>query len=181
MELDKVMEPVCKLVNDCYEACFPDLPQFPKFSFTRAMITLWKAKVYAKIESNLAEAFVTLLHKERQAEIKLGEQKTNEQKHVWMFNRSRKKAGQKGKDKSHSVSLERPVEEEAEEFRFLNVHVGMGEEFAEEKNWDLIALFVQCVADLSINELKIHFLGSTKVDLDEPYKELNKIIIKQTK
>lgn len=41
--------------------------------------------------------------------------------------------------------------------------------------------FTHAIADLSINELKIHFLGSTKVQLDEPYQNLNKMIIKQTK
>ena len=46
---------------------------------------------------------------------------------------------------------------------------------------ELAERFIQSVADISINELKIHFLGSTKVDLDEPYKELNKAIFKQTK
>lgn len=41
--------------------------------------------------------------------------------------------------------------------------------------------FAQSVADLSINELKIHFLGSTKIELEDPYKSLNKIFLKQTK
>lgn len=170
IELDRTLEPLCKLINECYEASFPGLPQFPKFSLTRAMITLWKHKVYAKLEGNLTEAFVTLLYKERQAEIKLGEQKTDLQK--------------KGNLKtSKSVMVEsgskKPTEEE-EGPKSLAVMEGFGES-NESRECELLGRFVQSVADISVNELKIHYLGSTKVDMDEPYNELDKIVLKQTK
>ena len=41
--------------------------------------------------------------------------------------------------------------------------------------------FVHAVADISINELKVHHLGSTKFVPDEPYQELNRKIIRMTK
>lgn len=41
--------------------------------------------------------------------------------------------------------------------------------------------FVHAVADLSINELKVHFLGSTKFAPDDPYMELHTILLKRTK
>eukprot|EP00829_Urostomides_striatus_P015137 TRINITY_DN4680_c0_g1_i1.p1 TRINITY_DN4680_c0_g1~~TRINITY_DN4680_c0_g1_i1.p1 ORF type:complete len:121 (+),score=45.07 TRINITY_DN4680_c0_g1_i1:64-426(+) len=56
IELDKVMGSICKVINECYEAVYPNLPKFPKFSFTRAMVTIWKSKVHAKIEPILLEA-----------------------------------------------------------------------------------------------------------------------------
>ncbi len=157
IELDKSLEPVCRLINECYEGCFPGLPQFPKFSFTRAMITLWKAKVYSRLEGNLAEAFSALLAKERQDEIKLGEQKTA--------------ALRQGRSQTHNVDVD-------EAPGSISVMGGLNDGTGER---ELMGRFVQSVADISANELKIHFLGSTKVDLDVPYQEFARSIIKQTK
>lgn len=166
IELDRTLEPLCKLVNDCYEACFPNYPQFPKFSFTRAMITLWRSKVYTRLESNLAEALTTLLESERAAKIREGELRTNLEK---------KSLPAKGISKSVIVEGTEavPVEEGSKSL--------MGPPGEDSAGRELIGRFVQTVADLSVNELKIHFLGSTKADLDDVYKELNRIIIKQTK
>lgn len=74
IELDRVLEPLCKIINECYEAIYPNLPKFPKFSFTRAMITFWKTKVYAKIETNMLEAFAQILAEERQNKVQKGKQ-----------------------------------------------------------------------------------------------------------
>lgn len=41
--------------------------------------------------------------------------------------------------------------------------------------------FVQAIADLSLNELNVHFLGSTKIVLDNPYAKLRKVILNCTK
>jgi hypothetical protein len=48
-------------------------------------------------------------------------------------------------------------------------------------NHELLARFVQGVVDLSVNELTVHYLGSTKAKLQEPYEEISKIILQQTK
>jgi len=48
-------------------------------------------------------------------------------------------------------------------------------------NHELLSRFVQGVVDLSVNELTVHYLGSTKAKLQEPYEELSKIIMQQTK
>lgn len=76
IELDNALSSVCRQVNDCYENLYPNLPKYPKFSFTRAMVTLWKAKVFSKIESNLIEAFVGILTAQRKEIIQAGIQKT---------------------------------------------------------------------------------------------------------
>ncbi len=171
VELDKTLEPLTKVVNECYEALFPGLPQYPKFSFTRAMITLWKTKVYSKIESNLAGAFVTLLDQKRQNDIKLGELKTHFHKKV-------------GEEEPQSMGPaigenegKIQISEEYPKSCFIPEGVGL----MDCSDSELIARFVQAVADLSVNELTIHYLGSTKAVLETPYKELNNIILKQTK
>lgn len=82
IELDKSMEPICKAINECYEAMFPSYPKFPKFSITRAMATLWKAKVYSKIEkTTLLDAFIGLLKTERNEETEEGKQQMYYQKY----------------------------------------------------------------------------------------------------
>lgn len=45
---------------------------------------------------------------------------------------------------------------------------------------ELLGGFTQYIADLSINEITVHYLGSTKMILDNPYSELHKTIITQT-
>ena len=57
IELDRNLEPVCKAVNKCSQELFPHLPQFPQFSFTRAMITIWRKKVYSKLSELLLSQF----------------------------------------------------------------------------------------------------------------------------
>ena len=80
IELDKKLSVICRVIDSCYEAAFPDMPRFPKFSFTRAMATMWKVTVYSKLSANLVEAFDLVLNFERQKGIELGKQKTEADK-----------------------------------------------------------------------------------------------------
>ncbi len=82
IELDKTLAPVCKLANQCYEELFPGLPMFPKFSFTRAMITVWKSAVYGALATNLLDAFNRVLLAERREAVQRGELKTKEERYV---------------------------------------------------------------------------------------------------
>lgn len=147
IELDRVLKPIAKYMNACYESLFPGLCQYPQFSFSRAMIILWKKKVYMKIKSNLIDAFVPLLKEQREDEIKTGRAKTQ--------------------------SLKGEPVEPAFSFCLLTAY--------DNENVELLTKFVQAVADLSTDELTIHYLGSTKAQLQEPYAELNKLILNQTK
>eukprot|EP00826_Nyctotherus_ovalis_P018455 TRINITY_DN1552_c0_g1_i17.p1 TRINITY_DN1552_c0_g1~~TRINITY_DN1552_c0_g1_i17.p1 ORF type:complete len:341 (-),score=108.51 TRINITY_DN1552_c0_g1_i17:46-1068(-) len=139
VELDRVLNPIAKHMNSCYESLFPDLCQYPQFSFNRAMIILWKKKVYLKIKSNLIDSFVTLLREQRAEEIKIGKSK-------------------------------------CKDFSCLSVLCT-----SDTNNSELLARFVQSVVDLSVNELTVHYLGSTKAQLHEPYEELNKVVLQQTR
>jgi len=139
IELEKVFQPISKALNECYKATFPDLCRNPQFSFMRAMIILWRKKVYSKIKNNLIEAFVHLLKTQREREIKKGQMKSKERTLYFT-------------------------------------------PFLEEKGGlEQLARYIQTIADLSVNEVTIHYIGSTKVKLYEPYIEVSKVIIKQTK
>lgn len=65
IELDNVYAPLCRIINKAYNHFFPNFPQFPKFSFSRAMIALWKAKVYSKLSKNLQSNFTFVLKEVR--------------------------------------------------------------------------------------------------------------------
>ena len=177
VEFDKTLESLCKVVNECYEVVFPGLPQYPKFSFTRVMTILWKEKVYSKIESNLNEALVTLLQKQRQSEIKLGEIKTKKSKKDSQHGATAAAASTENaiasiEDVTDTAAAELPIEGD-----FMQDEAGL----CENKEVELIERYVQAVADLSVNELTIHYMGSTKATLSGPYEKLNKTILKQTK
>jgi hypothetical protein len=45
----------------------------------------------------------------------------------------------------------------------------------------LLNRFVQSISDLSINEVKVHMLGSTKFVPDGPYEELESMILANTR
>jgi hypothetical protein len=45
---------------------------------------------------------------------------------------------------------------------------------------ELIGTFIQFIADLSINEITVHYLGSTKMMLTDPYLELHRVVISET-
>ena len=72
IELDKSFESIIKAINECYEAFFSELSPYPKFTFSRAMILIWRNKVYAKIKNNLLEAFAYILKNQRNKEINEG-------------------------------------------------------------------------------------------------------------
>jgi hypothetical protein len=59
-------------VNECYEGAFPHLPKYPKFSFARAMITLWKCYTYRGLHHILLAAFQELLRAEREPILQQG-------------------------------------------------------------------------------------------------------------
>ena len=151
IELDKALASFANVVNECYESAFPDLCRYPKFSFSRAMAIIWKQKVYTKIKSNLSDAFVELLKSKRISEINAGKNIT---KSVYKSNQNF--------NNWNSES-------------FL-----MDSMYQSDQVIDLLGKFIQCMVDLSVNELTIHYLGSTKVCLEEPYQEIESIIIKQT-
>ena len=65
IELDRVLWPVLKLINESYERAFSQYPRFPKFSFTRAMTVLWITKTYNKLKAELTSAFKEVLHNDR--------------------------------------------------------------------------------------------------------------------
>lgn len=158
IELDKSFESIIKAINECYEAFFSELSPYPKFTFSRAMILIWRNKVYAKIKNNLLEAFAYILKNQRNKEINEG------------------KSRMKYKLKCYSKSC--PINSS-----FQSELNPPPEGICLEENFDteLLFRFVQSIADISINELTIHYLGSTKMILEEPYNELSRIILKSTK
>jgi len=167
IEFDKTLEPLVKIINECYDNIFIGYSAYPKFSFTRAMIILWKYKVYSKIKTNLNEALVSLLNNQRNNAIKRGEIKT-ENHHKF--------------SSSQSLGPFKNIEE------CINIQdyskscfISNEPEITGDSEVDLIGRFVQSIVDLSTNELTIHFLGHTKSIIEEPYNELSRIIFSQTK
>jgi len=66
IELDRVLWPISKLINDAYEQAFPNLPMFPKFSLTRSITTLWITKTYNKLKDVVPGALGELLYEGHQ-------------------------------------------------------------------------------------------------------------------
>lgn len=160
IEVDKAFGLFAKAVNQCYEGQYPGLCRYPQFSFSRAMTIMWKQKVYSKIKNNLLDAFTILLQVRRQNEIKAGRLMT--------------------KNNPISSFLISPKNSLLTELQNSEPEV-MAELFGNvNKDIDLLFKFAHSVADLSVNELTIHYLGSTKSTVEEPYKELEKAILKQT-
>ena len=122
------------------------------------MNNIRKNKVYSKIKTNLYEAFALLLQKQREKEINDGKIKT--------------------KKKSKQLARSCPVDPS---IKTNLLHSSTSMFFQENFDIEQLTKFIQSIADLSVNELTIHFVGSTKVVLEEPYDELNKIILKITK
>eukprot|EP00826_Nyctotherus_ovalis_P054426 TRINITY_DN7125_c0_g2_i15.p1 TRINITY_DN7125_c0_g2~~TRINITY_DN7125_c0_g2_i15.p1 ORF type:complete len:405 (-),score=56.96 TRINITY_DN7125_c0_g2_i15:21-1235(-) len=53
--------------------------------------------------------------------------------------------------------------------------------FSDAKSGGLLGRFVQSVADISVNEVKIHMLGSTKFAPDEAYTQLQEAVLEDTR
>lgn len=52
---------------------------------------------------------------------------------------------------------------------------------SESRNFQVLNKFVQTIVDISINEVKVHMLGSTKLVTDKPYEALQDLVIINTK
>lgn len=134
VEFDRNLKGICDMINQCYSKLFPNHPNSPAFTFSRAMTTIWKAKVFDKLKDKLFASFRDILNLER-----------------------RKQATEK------AIS-----EEEMTDF------------FNEPKNFMLLNKFVQAVTDISINEISVHMIGSSKFVPDETYSQLEDIILSDT-
>jgi len=131
---------------------FPNMPQFPEFSFTRAMAVLWKTIVYEKLENELLEAYLKMLETQRV--------KVLENLHT--------------KSENYKTTC-----------KFLKANIEtipMVSESNESLEIRILESFSHNIADISINELKIHTLGhSSKFVPDFPYQKFDEKLILQTK
>ncbi len=82
VELDTTLRPLADLTNSCCDSLFPECPRSPRFSFVRAMATVWKEKVYDKLRENLCGAFAELLDREREGALASGKQMMSESRHT---------------------------------------------------------------------------------------------------
>lgn len=169
IELDRALSSLTKLINECYEQLFPDFPKFPKFSFVRLAATLWKGKVYGRLSDLLLNAFTSLLNSERQ---ELFQQKSlfslssSTALDVSCDNREERKLGRIGSCDTDATETSANVE---------------GEFGNDCKACIAASRFIQAIADLSINEIKVHTLGSTKFVMEEPYQSLHSTLIGKSK
>eukprot|EP00826_Nyctotherus_ovalis_P054814 TRINITY_DN7213_c0_g2_i1.p3 TRINITY_DN7213_c0_g2~~TRINITY_DN7213_c0_g2_i1.p3 ORF type:complete len:157 (-),score=15.55 TRINITY_DN7213_c0_g2_i1:825-1295(-) len=151
IELDKRLRKVCEVVNKCYEALFPNYPRYPQFTFTRAMITMWKEVVYAKLSGVLFEGFATLFK-----EVSNNRLTAFLARPAVFASPNEKALGGASKEKRQEAAKEQLLG------RYFLLFIGR---------------MVQAIVDLSVNDLKIHFLGSTKFVPDGPYSDLHEAIL----
>lgn len=149
IELDKRLSKVCEVVNKCYEALFPNYPRYPQFTFTRAMIAMWKEVVYTKLETILFEDFATLFKEVSNNRLKAFLARP-------AVPPSEKMLAGDSREKRREAAKEQLLS------RYFPLFIGRT---------------VQAIADLSVNDLKIHFLGSTKFVPDGPYSDLHEAIL----
>ncbi len=165
IELDRTLESLNRVVNDCYEKLYPEMPRFPRFSFVRMMVTLWKSKVYSKLSVRLIDSFVSLMESERKQTLLMRQAKQQQQQKSHLNE-------MRTEEVKRMMSCDTDVTE---------LSASTGDLTSECRVCAVASRFAQAVADLSINELKVHFLGSTKFEPDEPYRSLHSAVIEHTR
>ncbi len=174
VELDSTLAPLASLVNECYETLFPDYPRFPQFSFARAMATVWREKVHGKIVETLANAFAELLGRERAKLLAAGK----------LLNDLEEYDSCTTSD-SCSIRHRKGICGQSESPKGVTAPFSVSDVFPSDELRVplLLSRYAQSVADLSINELAVHFLGSTKIsfDSDEPYRVFHDTVVASTK
>lgn len=159
IELDRSLRKVSEVINKCYMTLFPNYPRFPQFTFTRAMITTWLDVIYKKLEPKLFDAFTNLFKEVSNNKLKSFLNNTTASYSTIMFLNA--KTNQNfPKEKRLEVTKE----------LLLNQYY-----------FSLINRITQAIVDLSVHDLSIHFLGSTKFTTDGPYSSLHETILKLTK
>lgn len=159
IELDRSLKKVSEVINKCYVSLFPNYPRFPQFTFTRAMITIWLDVIYAKLEPKLFDAFTDLFKEVSNNKLKGFSNNTITSYTTTMLLNGK-------------ISQNFPKEKRSE----LNKELLLNRYCR-----SLINRITQAIVDLSVHDLSIHFLGSTKFTTDGPYFGLHETILKLTK
>jgi len=172
LELERLFETFSELMNKNYEAVFEGYPSYPKFSIWRMMTKIWMKEIFEKDNFKLVlnESFLRVLSNHREKNIK---QALNNNSINMHFNDIGKYSelpkclyvGLKVKRKKNSS-----IRYQSYEKLSNTPHACFGELMDSERQ--LIQSFIQSILDISLNEVKIHYLDCSDIPTNYPYREL---------
>ena len=197
VKLDRVLEEFAEALNRAYENLFQGHPIYPRFSIYRMMTLTWRREVFNKVQGELLLSFSTILKSHLQSYQEVGLQKKN--------NLSRRKSKESDLNSSNSPPLEISAEEpklltmvelpkletQTSE-QLMKEATTMPPEFYEsvydcnEKNFQvqmssmdrlLMKIIIAAFTDISSHEFTVHYLKSSKVQLDAPFQKLSETVI----
>ena len=136
---------VAVVINSVYERAYPNHPCFPKFSFLRLLVSVWRHEVFEPLEAALLAQTFSYIERHRE---------------------KIKKYGQMLRTKRKRVNESQLASAEVEGFLRSNSSQEEIENSLRFRKDVLLRRFVASVLDLSLNELSVHYLEHCKLDLE---------------
>jgi hypothetical protein len=68
IRLDTIFEGYSEAINKIFEQLYPNYPCYPKFSFMRLMVVIWRREVFDRVSSDMFKVTKTIMgnfHKEQ--------------------------------------------------------------------------------------------------------------------
>lgn len=178
LELERLFETFTEMLNTHYEAVLEGYPSYPKFSMWRLMTKIWMKEVFERSNFKLIlnESFLRVLSNHREKNLK---QAANNNFINLSFNEASEKYGELPKNLYVGLKIKRKKNSSIryQSYEKLNnaPHVCFSDVMDLEKQ--LLSGFIQSILDISLNEVKIHYLNCSDIPTNYPYRELEECFI----
>lgn len=133
-------------LNQIYEQAYPSMPCFPKFSFLRLLVSVWRREVFTLLKGKLLSHAFDYIARHR---------------------KKIRKYGAMLKTKRRSVNVNDMASPEVEGFLRSNSSQGEINKTLRFKKSSLLRRFVASLIDISVQELSVHYLQHIKLNLQQ--------------
>ncbi|KAL4486785.1 hypothetical protein ABPG72_006617 [Tetrahymena utriculariae] len=176
-EIEEQLKDVFEVYNEAFDQIFEDFPQHPRMSIWRLMVKIWIQEIYSKdeIKENLYGCFLKILSIRRQENFQF------QMKQIELDSKVQQQYYMPDQLEYISLTLLNNLTKN-KNFSLLNYGEGYDyfHSFFSKNQYhadSLLSSFVESTVDLSLNEISVHFLGHSQVQMDKPYLELEKQLL----
>ncbi|EAS02194.2 cell division protein (macronuclear) [Tetrahymena thermophila SB210] len=176
-EIEEQLKDVFEVYNEAFDQIFEDYPQHPRMSIWRLMVKIWIQEIYSKdeIKENLYGCFLKILSIRRQENFQF------QMKQIELDRKVQQQYYMPDQLEYISLTLLNNLTKN-KNFSLLNYGEGYDyfHSFFSKNQYhadSLLSSFVESTVDLSLNEISVHYLGHSQVQMDKPYLELEKQLL----
>lgn len=165
IEFEKNFKKCIEAINSKYEKIYEGYPNFPKFSIWRMMAKIWIKNCFSRLEQPLTACFKKILKviREKNLSFLMKDQNIKNHKKNEGFDELPLNLYISFKKRNKKFSSFKILDFQSTEYES---HDFFSKEILEtdfENISSLLKIFLNCMIDLSLNEISVHYLGHSEV------------------